>query len=122
MACVIVSLRFPLHLVGLNIERSNGRVTWGKTTPSCMKFEATERVEITHKVYISSTGEYTKSCYERRAPGNIRKLNFAILDIYTCFYAIFSHYTCHSSLNISDNKERHISRYHMITILIMMIV
>ena len=39
------------------------------------------------------------TCYERRASGNRRKLNYAIFNIYTCFYVISSHYyRCHSPL------------------------
>ena len=47
------------------------------------------------------------TCYERRASGNIRTLNYAIFNIYTCFDVTFSHYyTFHSSLHINDNKVR----------------
>ena len=61
--------------------------------------------------------EYTEWCYylpdtsfERRTPRSRRKLKYSILNIYTRFDEIFPHhYTCHSSLYISDNIERNTS-------------
>ena len=59
------------------------------------------------------------ACFERSTPRSRRTLNYSIFNIYTCFDVIFPHlYTCHSSLYISDDKERNISCEHMITILI----
>ena len=58
--------------------------------------------------------EYTEWCYhlpdtcfESSTPRSRRKLKYSIFNIYICFDVIFpNHYTCHSSLYISDNKER----------------
>ena len=62
--------------------------------------------------------EYTEWCYhlpdtcfENSTPRSRRKLKNSIFNIYICFDVIFlNHYTCHSSLYISDNKERNKSR------------
>ena len=66
----------------------------------------------TFKSHVEQCYQLQDTCYERRASGNRRKLNYVIFNIYTCFSLIFSHYymdTCPSPLYISDNKERNMS-------------
>ena len=47
------------------------------------------------------------TCFERSTPRSRRKLKDSIFNSYTCFDVICPHhYTCHSYLYISDNKER----------------
>ena len=41
------------------------------------------------------------TCYERRASGNRRKLNYAIFNIYTCFDVTFPHYYHHKAAVVS---------------------
>ena len=98
------------------------RVTWGMAAPG----GKTVPPPVDNLKLLRTFTEYTECCYhlpdtcfERSTPRSRRTLKYSIFNIYIFFDVIFPHhYTCHSSLYISDNKESIISCQHMITILI----
>ena len=96
------------------------RVTWdmtapgGKTVPPPVDNLKLPR---TFTEYTECCYHLPDSCFERSTPRSRRTLKYSIFNIYTFFDVIFPHhYTCNSSLYISDTKERNISCEHMITI------
>ena len=89
------------------------RVTWGMTASG----GKTVPPPVDNLKLPRTFTEYTEwfyrllyTCFESSTPRSRRKLNYSIFNIYICFDVIFPHhYTCHSSLYISDNKERNTS-------------
>ena len=100
------------------------RVTWGMTAPGGKTVPSPVdnlKLPRTFREYTECCYHLPDSCFERSTPRSRCTLNYSIFNIYTFFDVIGlfpRHYTCHSSLYISDNKECNISCEHMITILI----
>ena len=97
-------------------------VTWGMTAPGGKTVpHPVDNLKLP-RTFIEYTEWYyhlQDTCFERRASGNIRTLNYNVFNIYICYDVTFPHYyKCHCSLYISDTKERNMSCQHMITILI----
>ena len=114
----IIHLHYYTYICIVQVHR----VTWGMTAPG----GKTVPPPVDNLKLPRTFTEYTECCYhlpdtcfERSTPRSRRTLKYSIFNIYTFFDVIFAHhYTCHSSLYISDNKESIISCQHMITILI----
>ena len=88
----------------------------GKTVPRPVDNLKLSR---TFTEYTEWCNHLPDTCFERSMPKSRRKLKYSIFNIYTCFDVIFPHhYTCHSSLDNTDNVERNTSCKYMITILI----
>ena len=64
----------------------------GSKTPSSVD---TLKPPNAFKSHIEQCYHIQDTCYERRASGNRRTLNYAIFNIYTCFDVKFSHYYVH---------------------------
>ena len=88
-------------------------VTWDMTAPGGKTVPPpVDNVKLprTFTEYTEWCNHLPDTCFERRASLNRCELRYSIFNIDCCFDVIFPHhYTCNSSLYISDNKERNMS-------------
>ena len=93
----------------INTRELASRVTWGMTAPGGKTVpHPVDNLKLprTSTVYTECCYHLPDTCFERSTPRSRRTLKYSIFNIYTFFDVIFpNHYTCHSSLYISDNKE-----------------